>query len=69
MLATPIEAPTFDDEFVWIARAPLRWRISRATLDRLADRGELHKHRRPGDHKVYLEIAECDRVLRPKRVE
>jgi len=50
-------------------RAPERWDISRATLDRLIARGELHKHMRPGDKRVWLEIAELDRVLRLKLVD
>jgi excisionase family DNA binding protein len=56
----------FDEEFLAIEEAARRYGRSRDTLDRLAKAGLLRKHRSPGDKRVYLKIAELERVLRPK---
>jgi hypothetical protein len=56
----------FEDEFLPIEEAARVYKRSRDTLDRLAAQGLLRKHRSPGDKRVYLEIAELERVLRPK---
>jgi excisionase family DNA binding protein len=51
-----------------VQEAAERYAVSQATLYNLLRRGELHRFRRSGDKKTYLQVEELDRVLRPRPV-
>lgn len=53
-------------DFMSVREATEWYEISKATLWRLLQEGQLHRHRRPRDRRTYLSVEELEQKLRPR---
>jgi predicted DNA-binding transcriptional regulator AlpA len=53
-------------DFMSVREAAEWYAISKATLWRLLQEAQLHRHRRPRDRRTYLSVEELEKLLRPR---
>ncbi len=56
-------------DFLTVKDAAEWYETSRATLFKLLQEGQLHRHRRPRDRRTYLSVEELEKLLRPRERE
>jgi excisionase family DNA binding protein len=66
MATIDLVKPRPDGEFLTLEEAAEWYDIGNSTLRKLAAAGQLTKHRRRGDKRLYLKVEELERELRPQ---
>ncbi|TMD11205.1 MAG: hypothetical protein E6J00_14320 [Chloroflexi bacterium] len=55
-------------DLIPVASAVVEFQVSRSTLYKLIQRGELNRYRKVGEKRTLLDRRQVRRVLRPRRV-
>jgi excisionase family DNA binding protein len=57
-----------EQDLIPVADAVAEFQVSRSTLYKLIQRGELNRYRKVGEKRTLLDRRQVRRVLRPRRV-